>query len=95
MFDKFTIKLLLLWKWFLISPKWRDRLVKYRVCVIQLNLKEKRKHQVQQKQLLMIINIYAPTVIKAKEDLNTLYEIYAQIENIITEIKSQNTSVLL
>ena len=71
---------------FLISPKWKDRIVKYwkvsdRVCVIQLKLKEHEKYKVQnnplninfritktvqEKQLLTIINVYAPTTAKGK-----------------------------
>eukprot|EP00112_Aurelia_sp_Birch-Aquarium-sp1_P019881 Seg5003.2 transcript_id=Seg5003.2/GoldUCD/mRNA.D3Y31 product="hypothetical protein" protein_id=Seg5003.2/GoldUCD/D3Y31 len=94
---------------FFISPKWKDRIVKYwkvsdRVCVIQLKLKEHEKYKVQnnplninlritktvqQKQLLTIINTYAPTTAKVKNDPKELYEMYSQIGNIITEVKKQ------
>lgn len=101
---------------FLISPKWKDRIVKYwkvsdRVYVIQLKLKEHEKYKVQnnplkinlritktvqqQQQLLTIINVYAPTTAKVKNDANELHEMYGQIGNIINEVKNKNSSLLL
>ena len=66
---------------------------------IQLNLKENdtdkyQDHQ-KQKQLLTIINIYAPTTTKVREDPNALTEMYAQIESIIAEVRNKNSSLLL
>ena len=35
--------------------------------------------------------IYATTSVKSTEDLNTLYEMHARLENIITEVKNTKT----
>ena len=80
------------------------------MCVIQLKLKEHEKHKVQnnplninfritktvqQKQLLTIINAYAPITAKVKNDANELHEMYGQMGNIINEVKNKNSSLLL
>ena len=62
-----------------------------RVSVILLKMTECEEYVVQQEQLLMIINVFAPTASKTKDVPTTLCEMYAQMENIVTEVKKQES----
>ena len=80
-----------------------------RVCVIQFSLDDKEKYvteqnanninirikRVKKKKLLTIINVYAPTTSRVRENPTELSEMYADIGNIITEVKNKNSSLFL